>query len=441
MSQASDSRSIQSCARVLRRASVVGALAAMLLVSGCGGGNGDAGNDGAAPPPMASSAIPPAVEQARQNDTPVAQQIVAADNTFGLALFNTLNQGATSNVAISPTSIALSLQMIYNGAAGSTQQAMSQALQLQGLDALTVDQDNAALQAAFIDPDPDVQLTTADSLWMHLSDNPVLPSFVSANETYYGADIGDLTGAPDDVNAWVATATNGLITKILPPGDYSHVIAVLANAIYFKGVWKTAFDPDRTMVASFTLANGTEVSCQMMSQTGSFPYLSGPNFQAVELPYGETGRFNMLIILPAAGVDLGSFVANMTGGQLSTWISDLEPADISIGLPRFTASYSSSLVDALTSLGMGVAFDRYNADFAKLAPEPGVYISDVEHETVVQVDESGTVAAGATTGTVSITVAPPSMTMNRPFFYAIVDGKTGALLFIGTLVDPSQGSS
>ncbi|HEX5415896.1 MAG TPA: serpin family protein, partial [Chloroflexota bacterium] len=106
-----------------------------------------------------------------------------------------------------------------------------------------------------------------------------------------------------------------------------------------------------------------------------------------------------------------------------------------------TASYSSSLVNALTSLGMGVAFDRNNADFAKLASEPGVYISDVEHETVVQVDESGTVAAGATTGTVSITVAPPSMTMNRPFFYSIVDGKTGALLFIGTLIDPSQGSS
>lgn len=441
MTKPSDSRSSESCARVMRRASAVAAAAAMLLVSGCGGGSGDNGNDSAADPPMASSAIPTAVEQARQSDTPVAQQIVAADNTFGLALFNTLNRGATSNIAISPASIALVLQMIYNGAEGSTQQAMSQALQLQGLDALTVDQDNAALQAALIDPDPNVQLTTADSLWMHLSDNPVLPSFVSANETYYAADIGDLAGAPDDVNAWVASATNGLITKILPPADYSHVIAVLANAIYFKGAWKAAFDPDRTMAASFTLANGTEISCQMMNQTGSFPYLSGPNFQAVELPYGQTGRLGMLIILPAAGVDLGGFVANMTGEQLSTWIAGLVPADISIGLPRFTASYSSSLVNALTSLGMGVAFDRNNADFAGLASEPGVYISDVEHETVVQVDESGTVAAGATTGTVSVTVAPPPMTMNRPFFYAIVDAKTGALLFIGTVVDPSQGSS
>lgn len=428
--------------RVIRRALVAVVLAGLLLVSGCNGSSGDSSsNIGVPGPPAASLVMATAVEQAQQNDTPVAQQIVAADNTFGLALFNALNRGATSNVAISPTSIALALQMIYNGAGGSTQQAMSQALQLHGLDALTVDQDNAALQAELINPDSGAQLTTVNSLWMHLSDNPVLPSFVSTNETYYAADIGDLSGAPDSVNAWVASATNGLITKILPPADYSDVAAVLADAIYFKGEWTNAFDTKHTMATPFTRADGTEISCQMMNQTGSFPYLVGPDFQAVDLPYGRTGRFSMLIILPAAGVDLGGFVANMTGGQLSTWIADLKPAEVSIGLPRLTVKYSSSLVNALTSLGMGVAFNRDTADFANLASGPRVYISDVEHETVVQVDETGTVAAGASTGTVSITLAPPSMTMNRPFFYAIVDGKTGALVFIGTMIDPSQSSS
>lgn len=276
---------------------------------------------------------------------------------------------------------------------------------------------------------------------MHSSDGPVLPSFVSTNQTYYATDIGDLSGAPDNVNAWVASATNGLITKILPPADYSHVIAVLANAIYFKGMWTTAFNTDQTMAAPFTLADGTEVSCQMMNQTGSFPYFSGANFQAVELPYGQTGRFSMLIILPSAGVDLGGFVANMTGEELSTWVADLKLAEIGIGLPRFTANYSSSLVSALTSLGMGVAFDQNSADFTNLSSVQGFDLSDVEHETVVQVDESGTAAAGATTGSVGTSVAPPSMTMNRPFFYAIVDGKTGALVFIGTLIDPTQSAS
>ncbi|MGA2366604.1 MAG: serpin family protein, partial [Steroidobacteraceae bacterium] len=144
---------------------VASVLASALLASSCGSGSAQPGpNSTSSSSSTTSAAIGSAVEQALQNDTPVAPQIVAADNAFGLALFDVLNQGATSNVAISPTSIALALQMVYNGAEGSTQQGMSQALQLQGLGALAVDQDNAALQAALINPEPQVQLTSANSL-------------------------------------------------------------------------------------------------------------------------------------------------------------------------------------------------------------------------------------------------------------------------------------
>lgn len=413
---------------IFRRASVIAVLAGVLLASAC---------TGTTPSPVVGSAV----AEALKSDKPVAPQIVAADNAFGLALFNALNRSATSNVAISPISIALALQMVYNGAAGSTRQGMSQALQLQGLGALAVDQYNAALQAALLNPDPKAQLRMANSLWMHLSENPVLPSFVSTNETYYAAKIGDLSGAPDDVNAWVASETNGLIKKILPPENYSRVVAVLANAIYFSEMWTSTFIPSLTRAAPFTLSDGTEISCQMMHKTGRFPYLSGSNFQAVALPYGRTRRLRMLIILPAVGVNLKSFVANITSEELSTWITDLEPAEVGIGLPRFTATYASSLVNALTSLGMRVAFDANIADFSGLASRKRVYISDIEHEAVVKVDESGTVAAGATMAELVLQSLPISMTMNRPFFYAIVDGKTGALLFIGTLIDPIQSSS
>jgi len=411
----------------LRGASLIAALlASVLLASAC---------TRTTPSPVVGTAV----ARALKKHTPVAPQIVAADNTFGLMLLNALNPGATSNVAISSTSIALALQMVYNGAEGSTRQGMSQALQLQGLEALAVDQDNAALQAALINPDPQVRLTMANSLWIHLRGSPVLPAFVGVNEVYYGAKIGDLSGAPDDVNAWVARQTDGLIKKILPPGNYRNVTAVLANAIYFRGTWTSVFNPNLTKAAAFTLTDGAQVSPQMMNQTGRFSYLSGSNFQAVELPYGKTRRLRMLIILPAAGVDLGDFVAHITNEKLRTWMAALEPAEVRVGLPRFTTIYTTSLVYALTSLGMGEAFNR-TADFAGLASRR-IYISDVTHEAVVQVDEHGTVAAAATAVRLVPLSLPISMTMNRPFFYAIVDRKTGALLFIGTLVDPTASSS
>jgi serine protease inhibitor len=417
-------------------------LAAAALSAGCGGG---AVNPAQAPAGGGSNPAgspPPAVAQAKAAGAPVNPAIVAADNAFGLHLFQSLISG-TENVAISPISVAMALQIVYNGAAGTTQQAMAQTLQLGSLSTPDLNDANAALQASLIAPDPAVQITIANSLWMHLSNNPVLPSFTQTDETYYGATVGDLAGAPDNVNAWVAAETQGLITQILPaepPGYYASpaVLAVIANTIYFKGQWSATFDPTQTVSAPFTLSDGTQVSAEMMQRVGSYAYLRGANFQAVRLPYGQ-GRFSMVILLPDVGVDLGSFVAGMTADGLSGWIAQLQGSYGAVALPKFTATYSQSLPPALTSLGMGIAFCPNRADFSGIAA-PLSCLADVEHKTVVEVDESGTVATGATTVTVVVTVVQDpvfSITLDRPFLYAIRDDTTGELLFIGILQNPN----
>jgi serpin B len=369
----------------------------------------------------------------------VDPSIVTADNTLGLDLFKILDQGSTANVAISPTSVALMLQILWNGAGGSTEQAMSQALQLQDLSVADVNSDNAALQAALVNPDPEIALTVANSLWMHLSSNSVLPSFTQANETSYGAEIGDLAGAPGNVNAWISNETDGFITNILPPGNYANDVAVVVNAIYFKGAWNQPFDPNQTAAAPFTQLDGTSVSCQMMHLTGTFDYFTGATFQALRMPYGTNSRMSMLILLPNTSTSLAELIASLTPRALNGWISQLQPMTGGVALPRFTATYGASLIGGLSALGMGIAFSPNDADFSGIAP--GTYLSDVEHKTIVEVDESGTVAAGGTSGTISITAAPTpqfQMTMNHPFFYAIRDEDTGALLFIGTVVAPGQ---
>jgi serine protease inhibitor len=424
----------------------IAALLAAAMLAGCGGGTQSTASN--APPPLSASGPPVAVVQAQSAHTAVDPGIVTADNSFGLDLLNQLTPLATGNVAISPISVAMALQIVYNGAAGTTQTAMANTLALGGLSTAGLNGDNAALQASLLSPDPAVQVTIANSLWMHLASNPVLPSFTATDQTYYGATLGDLSGAPDNVNAWVATETNGLITQILPsepPGYYQTVLAIIANAIYFKGQWTTPFDPTRTASAPFTLSDGTQVTAQMMQQLGSYQYLQGTlqgaGFQAVRVPYGA-GRLNMLIVLPAPGTALTSFVAGMTAAQLNGWNAQFQSASGNIALPRFTSTYSSSLPAALTALGMGVAFcTSGQADFSGVATNPPPCISDVEHKTVVEVDESGTVAAGATTVTVTTTAVPAtsfSMTMNRPFFYAIEDDETGELLFVGLLMNPVE---
>ena len=412
-------------------------LACAVLLSACGGGGGAmSSNSGVGNP--TSAATPPAVTQAQQAGTPTDPALISADNAFGLNLLNTLLASNSGNVAISPTSLNMALQILYNGAAGSTAQAMSQTLQLQGFTLATLNGDNAALEASLVNPDPDVQITLANSLWMHLSNNPVLPSFTQLNQTYYGAEIGDLSGAPANVNAWIAGITHGLISNILPQADYSKVIAVIANAIYFKGAWSAAFDPTLTAPAAFTEADGTQVTVQMMHQMATFPAYSGSNYEVLRIPYGQSQHLSMWIVLPSVGVNLNAFVDTITPAMFETWASQLQPSYINLGLPRFSTSFGATLPTPLTALGMGIAFTPM-ADFSALAPN--TYISDVEHQTVVEVDESGTVAAGATTVTVSPTVvgeAAPPLLIDHPFFYAIRDDQSGALLFIGTMQNPGS---
>ena len=177
---------------------------------------------------------------------------------------------------------------------------------------------------------------------------------------------------------------------------------------------------------------------ELMHQTGSFPYaagtLHGVDFQAVRMPYGQ-GRFSMLIILPNAGANVTSFVTAITVDDLNGLMAQLELAMVTIGLPRFTASYGTSLTGALGSMGMGIAFGP-SADFSALAPR--FWINVVEHKTVVEVDETGTIAAAATgVGLDAVATQQYTIIMNHPFFYAIQDDKTRDLLFIGVLMNPS----
>ena len=407
------------------------------LVCGCGGSSMNSMDPtlppgGSAPP----AAAPPAVMQAQQANAPVDPALVTADNTFGLNLFRNLSAGGTGNVAISPISVAMALQIVYNGAGGETLQGMSQTLQLGSMSMVDLNNANAALQGSLLNPDPQVQLTIANSLWLHPGPNSVPAAFTQMDQTFYGATVGDLAGAPANVNDWVSTATNGLIANILPKANYAVVVAVIANVIYFKGQWSTAFDPSQTTAAPFTLVDGTEVSVPMMHQSATYAYLQGANFQALRIPYGQ-GRMSMLIAMPDAGTSFSSFVAGVTADTMKNWVAQMQSGFGSVGLPRFTTTYGASLVQPLTALGMQAAFcSDPTASFPGIGP---VCISDVEHATVVEVDETGTVAAGATTVTIKPVAVPAplfTITLDHPFLYAIRDDQTGELLFIGAMLNP-----
>ena len=378
---------------------------------------------------------------AKAGPTPDAA-LTAANLDFAFRLQSAvMGNRASSNLLLSPLSVSIALAMVLNGARGSTRQAIASALGLGAMSTADLNQANARLLAALPARDPKVQLEIADSLWQR-QDLALLPGFVAAVGKAYGAVPTRLNfsdpGAPAVINAWVSKHTHGLIAKIIdqiPP----EMVLFLVNALYFKGPWAAPFYPSATAPGPFTLQGGSVVKMPMMTQAGRFAYTRQSAYEAISLPYGS-GRFSMYLVLPAKSSSLRAWLSGLTARSWAGMVAGLSPQRGTISMPKFNLRYTTTLNSALSTLGMGIAFDAKRADFSAMSRGPQLSISEVRHAAVMQVDEQGTRAAAVTSVGIRATAIEVensfTMTINRPFFCAIRDETTGTLLFAASVVDP-----
>ncbi|HWI51861.1 MAG TPA: serpin family protein, partial [Symbiobacteriaceae bacterium] len=245
-------------------------------------------------------------------------------------------------------------------------------------------------------------------------------------------------GAEKPINQWVARATQDRIKSIID-GTKDTDRMYLINAIYFNGTWQEPFYEESTRPQRFTRADGTTKEHPFMNQGGRYRYLRGENFQAAALPYGD-GRMNLYVFVPDQGVTLGKFYESLTPENWDSWMSRFGLKQGSVAIPKLKLDYEKKLNDALKNLGMGVAFTG-EADFGGLfANNPQLFISYVKQKTYLDMNEKGTEAAAVTVVAVKTGAPAPqerfTLVADRPYFIAIRDDRTGAVLFVGSIVDP-----
>jgi serine protease inhibitor len=373
--------------------------------------------------------------------TPLEKSVVASANSFGFRLFSKINAVQTdTNVFISPFSVSMAFGMALNGANGATLDSLKQALGDAGKSTDEVNQSYKNITATLTSLDPKVAFQIANSIW-YATGFEVLQKFLDDNRTYFDAEVTSLDfsqpSALQTINNWVNTKTNGKIPTILDriPID---AVMYLINAIYFKGAWTYQFDPQYTKDAPFTCADGSTVSCQLMSQQATFAYYANSELQAIDLPYGDR-MFSMTVILPRAGTSIDQFAAALTEGQWNSIVSQLDSLKVNLYIPKFKLEYGRTLNDELKALRMNIAFHP-GADFSRITPGSGIWISRVLHKTFVDVNEEGTEAAAATVIEFirsSQGDQPTVMRIDRPFIFAVREHRSGTILFIGKIVDPS----
>jgi serine protease inhibitor len=336
------------------------------------------------------------------------------------------------------------------------------------------------------------ELRVANALWGEKS-YPFQQSYLDTIHKYYRTGglfpvdfRNDYEGARRRINGWVEEQTANRIKDLIPANAVDEeakklMRLVLTNAIYFKGEWAEVFAEGQTKDEDFALGGGRRVRVPLMSRggmgsaryaafrgDGSFfdtparvprgnidekkVYPDERGFTVLELPY-KGGEVSMVVLLPRSADGLEALEKKLTSENLAAWVGKLQHRGVHVLLPKFKVETKYDLGKTLEGMGMARAFKDPRADdgaqFDGMSesqePSQKLFISKVLHKAFVEVNEKGTEAAAATavlmmmpTAAVGSTPFTPTFRADQPFLFLVRDRKSGSILFLGRMVNPTE---
>ncbi len=383
------------------------------------------------------------------NPKPVTFELSAAESRaaeqtlgFNIDFFRAVchTEKASGTISTSPLSATLLLSMIANACDAEMSRQITDALGCKDIDAL-----NSLAQKyllAMPEIDPSVSMGIANSIWYHNS-YTLSKDFADIIDRYYdGGKYGRNLQSGDEaiaseINNWASDKTKGLITNIVSSADLnSGVVILMANAIYFNGLWANPFEKENTAKKDFFGLSKT-VNIDMMQSGGMQHYAETEELQAVKMEFGD-GSFEAIIVLPAADAEINSFIASDALDKLATLRYNDQPIEFS--LPKLKiAAQKLSLNKPLQNLGIT---NIGNIQNYKMFSEKVTARSEIHQKATIEFTEQGAEGAGVTwdngftdPGPDAPAPAKPVMNVNRPFVFFINETTTGACLFATRVTD------
>ena len=371
------------------------------------------------------------------------KKITSQNNELGFKLLAGANEDGNGNVFISPISLYMALSMLYNGAEGKTKEEIAKVLHVEGIDVNELNRANASLRLKLQNDTSPIRLNVANSIW--LNDNFHFQStFLKNTSHYFNAKIEEIDmhnqNTPKWINDWGKNSTKGKINKVVDEPLNADVVAMLINAIYFKGDWTYPFYKEQTQKQFFYLKDGTTKDIPLMVLNEKLAYFEHEKFQAISLPYNDE-TMSMKVLLPNENSSLKELESMLTMDHWKQWNSAFQKRNGTILLPAFQLEYEVLLNKFLVDLGMATAFS-YNANFSKMIKEKNsLAISEVRQKTFLDVNEEGTEATAITSAAIAETSAPVDsfyMKVDRPFIIVITEDETDTILFMGSIANPNE---
>jgi serpin B len=314
------------------------------------------------------------------------------------------------------------------------------------LDKQVLEQSSQDMIATINSGNDQYALNTANALWVQ--ENYTLKSqYVYNAQTYYDGKVEsmDFVGETDKsrltINNWIENKTNNKIVDLLTEGIITQdTRLVITNAVYFNGTWMTEFEEAATRNKPFTLSNGQVKDVDTMYIDGRFNYTEDESASMLELPY-KGDDITMYVVLPAEN-NIREFESSFTPDEYNMLKGNMNKDNVlEIWMPKYTYETKARLNEPLQDMGAVDAFQSGIADFSGIS-DTGLSISHVVHQAYIGVNEKGTEATAAT-GAVMLTsgiVSDIQLHFDRPFLFFIEDRRTGCILFMGKVEDPSVSS-
>lgn len=367
------------------------------------------------------------------------------DDEFDWVLIKTIFARSPGNAAVSSFSAKYLLNMLYEGTGANSQTQQELSGHLGRNTGFNITSPKIVKTMGAIQTNPD-QLISASRIFaddqVSVTQKFSLTVSMLYNSSVENVNFQQAPQAAQKINRWVSEGTRGLIPELVTSQSITGSVLLLANTIYFKGLWTHVFPEAATATQPFQTGDGRTVQVPFMKQIVDHFYSEPPqlNAKVLRLPY-ESGRFSMILILPNENSNLNKLLNVLSADSIHEAIKSMEETEVKLELPRFKIDHSTSLKEDLQQLGIKRIFQE-NAELGGISRggQLPIKVSDVFQKTVVLVDETGSTASSASGSSLVFTIAsePESFVANRPFLFFIEEESTGTVLFAGKVEDPSK---
>lgn len=331
--------------------------------------------------------------------------LLQSETDFGLGLLR--QQNLTESLVFSPLSIALALSLVHVAANGETRDEIREAL-VRGATDEQLEQHFANISAALLGAEKGTEVNLANHVFAK-SGFPIKQSYLDTVKKLYNAgatslDFSDREASAEEINKFVSVNTKEHIKKIISPDSITKdLVAVLTNALYFKADWLNKFKKESTFKREFfsSADNKREIDFLHASNVHR-SYAENDQFQVLSLPYKDDS-FALTIFLPKTRFGLGDALKSLDSATIQHLMSNVTDTFVNVRIPKWKIEKELDLNSALQAIGIKKAFDS-SADLGNMAD--GIFVSQVTHKALIEVDEDGTKAAAATSISISLKSLP-----------------------------------